>query len=150
ALSSLLLRIETERSATRKLSKTGFEEMRTSGTDDEVPLPPTGLLARLAEVVDQISSFSRCEHLSRIAMVPHTVEGLFASPFVYRDWRTDSMTNTRGVLVLLLTLLVDPRADSYQQKPAATSESGEKTVSELEERVCIAFRTRNLNLLRQL
>jgi len=60
------------------------------------------------------------------------------------------MTNIRGVLVLLLTLLVDPRADSYQQKPAATSESAEKTVSELEERVCIAFRTRNLNLLRQL
>ena len=54
------------------------------------------------------------------------------------------------MLVLPLTLLVDPRADSHQQKPAATSESAEKTVAELEEQVCIAFRTRNLNLLRQL
>src|SRR5690348_12414825 len=60
------------------------------------------------------------------------------------------MTNTRGIFVLLFILLIGPRADGYKQTPTATSESAEKTVSELEERVCVAFRGRNLNLLRQL
>lgn len=60
------------------------------------------------------------------------------------------MTNSRGMLVLLFALLIGARADSYQQTPAATSQPAEKTVSELEERVCIAFRARNLDLLRRL
>jgi carboxyl-terminal processing protease len=60
------------------------------------------------------------------------------------------MTHASSVLVVLFTLLLGPRADSHQQTSAATGQSAEKTISELEERVCMAFRTRNLDLLRQL
>jgi carboxyl-terminal processing protease len=60
------------------------------------------------------------------------------------------MTHRRGVLVLLGALLVGPRTDSRQQTAAAADQSAEKTVSDLEERTCVAFHTRNLDLLRQL
>jgi carboxyl-terminal processing protease len=60
------------------------------------------------------------------------------------------MTARRGVLVLLVALLANPRAQDRQQSIAATGQSAEKTVAEHEERMCTAFRTKDRDLLRQL
>jgi carboxyl-terminal processing protease len=60
------------------------------------------------------------------------------------------MTHARGALFLVFALLVGQGADSHQQTPAATGPSAEKAVSELEEQVCTALRTKNRDLLRQL